>query len=90
MILGKPGRSACGVNRITSYNVCYTKLLRVRADLGINLEHSANTIASVVVGMIRGKIKTKSPDLFFRYSAQAKARYFNPIEQQGEISYNFV
>jgi acetylornithine deacetylase len=57
----------------------------VRADLGINLEHSANTIASVVVGMIRGKIKTKSPDLFFRYSAAAKARYFNPIEQQGEI-----
>ena len=57
----------------------------VRADFCINLEHSANTIANVVVGIIRGKIKTIAPDLFFRYSAEAKAGYFNPIEQQAEI-----
>ncbi len=57
----------------------------VRADFCINLEHSANTIANVVVGIIRGKIKTTAPDLFFRYSVEAKAGYFNPIEQQAEI-----
>lgn len=57
----------------------------VRADFCINLEHSANTVANVVVGIIRGKIKTIAPDLFFRYSTEAKAGYFNPIEQQAEI-----
>lgn len=57
----------------------------VRADLCINLEHSANTIANVVVGIIRGKIKATAPDLFFRYSPEAKAGYFNPIEQQAEV-----
>ncbi len=57
----------------------------VRADYCINLEHSANTIANVAVGMIRGKIKTRSPDLFFRYGPEAKAAYINPIEQQCEI-----
>jgi acetylornithine deacetylase len=57
----------------------------VRADYCINLEHSALTIANVAVGMIRGKIVTHAPDLFFRYSAEAKAAYFNPIEQIAEI-----
>jgi acetylornithine deacetylase len=57
----------------------------VRADLAINLEHSANTIANVCVGIVMVRIKTRSPELFFRYSAEAKARYMNPIEQQCEI-----
>ncbi len=57
----------------------------VRTDYCINMEHSAMTIASVMVGMIRGKIKTTAPDLFFRYSDEAKAAYFNPIEQQNLI-----
>lgn len=57
----------------------------VRTDLAINMEHSANTIANVCVGIIMVRIKTKSPELFFRYSKEAKARYFNPIEQQCEI-----
>jgi acetylornithine deacetylase len=57
----------------------------VRADLAINMEHSANTIANVCVGIVMARIKTRSPELFFRYSAEAKARYMNPIEQQCEI-----
>jgi acetylornithine deacetylase len=57
----------------------------VRTDLAINMEHSANTIANVCVGIVMVRIKTKSPELFFRYSAEAKAQYMNPIEQQGEI-----
>lgn len=57
----------------------------VRADLCINLEHSANTIANVLVGIVMVRVRTHSPDLFFRYSAEAKAQYFNPIEQQCEI-----
>jgi len=57
----------------------------VRTDFAINMEHSANTIANVCVGIVMARIKTKSPELFFRYSAEAKARYMNPIEQQCEI-----
>jgi acetylornithine deacetylase/succinyl-diaminopimelate desuccinylase-like protein len=57
----------------------------VRADYCINMEHSANTIANVCVGIIMVRIRTKTPDLFFRYSAEAKAKYFNAIEQQCEI-----
>lgn len=57
----------------------------VKADYCINLEHSALTIANVMVGMIRGKIKTTAPDLFFRYSEAAKQAYYNPIEQQAEV-----
>jgi acetylornithine deacetylase len=57
----------------------------VRVDLAINMEHSANTIANVCVGVVMVRIKTTSPELFFRYSAAAKARYMNPIEQQCEI-----
>src|SRR5262249_18169141 len=57
----------------------------VRADLAINMEHSALTIANVCVGIVMARIRTRSPELFFRYSAEAKARYMNPIEQQAEI-----
>jgi acetylornithine deacetylase len=57
----------------------------VRADLAINMEHSANTIANVCVGIVMAQIRTRTPDLFFRYSAEAKARYWNAIEQQCEI-----
>ena len=57
----------------------------VRADLAINMEHSALTIANVCVGIVMARIRTLSPELFFRYSAEAKARYMNPIEQQAEI-----
>ncbi len=57
----------------------------VRADLGINMEHSALTIATVCVGIVMVRIRTRSPELFFRYSREAKARYQNPIEQQCEI-----
>jgi hypothetical protein len=31
------------------------------------------------------RIRTRTPDLFFRYSADAKAQYWNAIEQQCEI-----
>jgi len=57
----------------------------VLADYCINLEHSANTIANVCVGIIMARIRTRTPDLFFRYSAEAKAGYFNAVEQQAEI-----
>src|SRR5882762_6851552 len=57
----------------------------LRTDLAINMEHSANTIANVCVGIVMVRIKTKSPELFFRYSKEAKAQYMNPIEQQAEI-----
>ena len=57
----------------------------LRTDLAINMEHSANTIANVCVGIVMARIKTKSPELFFRYSKEARAQYMNPIEQQAEI-----
>jgi acetylornithine deacetylase/succinyl-diaminopimelate desuccinylase-like protein len=57
----------------------------VRADLCINMEHSNNTIANVCVGVVMVGIKVHAPELFFRYSAEAKARYWNPIEQLCEV-----
>ena len=57
----------------------------VRADMAINMEHSALSIATVCVGIVMVRIKTRSPELFFRYSAEAKAAYQNPIEQQCRI-----
>ena len=57
----------------------------LRTDLAINMEHSANTIANDCVGIVMVRIKTKSPELFFRYSKEARAQYMNPIEQQAEI-----
>ena len=57
----------------------------VRADRAINMEHSALTIANVCVGIVMVRIRTRSPELFFRYSAEAKAAYQNPIEQLARI-----
>jgi acetylornithine deacetylase len=57
----------------------------IQADMCINMEHSANTIANVCVGLVMVRIRTSSPDLFFRYSNEAHAAYWNPIEQQCEI-----
>lgn len=53
----------------------------VRADMAINMEHSALTIATVCVGIVMVRIRAKSPELFFRYSREARAAYENPIEQ---------
>ena len=53
----------------------------VRADYCINLEHSANTIGSVIVGSVRVRLRTRTPGLFFRFTDEARAGYFNPIEQ---------
>jgi acetylornithine deacetylase len=57
----------------------------VRADLCINMEHSNNTIANVCVGIVMVRIRVDAPELFFRYSAEAKAQYWNPIEQLCEV-----
>jgi acetylornithine deacetylase/succinyl-diaminopimelate desuccinylase-like protein len=57
----------------------------VRADMCINMEHSANTIATSCVGRVQIRIATRNKGLFFRYSAEAKAAYYNAIEQQAEI-----
>lgn len=54
----------------------------VRADYCVNIEHSANTIGSVIVGSIRVKLRTSTPGLFFRFTREARAAYFNAIEQQ--------
>jgi acetylornithine deacetylase/succinyl-diaminopimelate desuccinylase-like protein len=54
----------------------------VKADYCINIEHSANTIGSVIVGSVRVKIRTTTPGLFFRFTEEARAEYFNSIEQQ--------
>ncbi len=53
----------------------------VRADMAINMEHSALTIANVCVGIVMVRVRVKSPELFFRYSREARAAYENPIEQ---------
>jgi acetylornithine deacetylase len=57
----------------------------VKADLCINMEHSNNTIANVCVGVVMVRLVCTAPELFFRYSAEARASYMNPIEQQTEI-----
>jgi acetylornithine deacetylase len=57
----------------------------VRADMCINMEHSNNTIANVCVGIVMVRILVEAPELFFRYSAEAKALYWNPIEQLCEV-----
>ncbi|MEX2643877.1 MAG: M20/M25/M40 family metallo-hydrolase [Acetobacterales bacterium] len=57
----------------------------VRADACINMEHSANTIATTITGSVRIGLTTRSTGLFFRYTPEAKAAYWNAIEQQGEI-----
>jgi len=57
----------------------------VKADLCINMEHSNNTIANVCVGVVMVRIAVRAPELFFRYSAEAKRAYWNPIEQLAEV-----
>lgn len=57
----------------------------ITADMCINMEHAANTIANVCVGIVMARIRTAAPDLFFRYSKEARDAYWNPIEQQAEI-----
>jgi acetylornithine deacetylase/succinyl-diaminopimelate desuccinylase-like protein len=57
----------------------------VKADLCINMEHSNNTIANVCVGVVMVRLVCSAPELFFRYSGEARAAYMNPIEQQMEI-----
>jgi acetylornithine deacetylase len=57
----------------------------VTADLCINMEHSNNTVANVCVGVVMVRLVCSAPELFFRYSPQARAAYINPIEQQMEI-----
>ena len=57
----------------------------VTADLCINMEHSNNTIANVCVGVVMVRLVCSAPELFFRYSPEARAAYINPIEQQMEI-----
>jgi acetylornithine deacetylase/succinyl-diaminopimelate desuccinylase-like protein len=57
-----------------------------RADLCINMEHSNNTIANVCVGVVMVQIRVSAPELFFRYSKEAKAAYINPIEQLAEVT----
>ena len=54
----------------------------VRADYCINIEHSANTVGSVIVGSVRVKLRTTTPGLFFRFTDEARAEYLNSIEQQ--------
>ena len=39
----------------------------------INMEHSNNTIANVCVGVVMVRFNCSAPELFFRYSAEARA-----------------
>src|SRR5215472_14350555 len=57
----------------------------IKADWCINMEHSNNTIANVCVGVVMVRLVCSAPELFFRYSPEARAAYMNPIEQQMEI-----
>src|SRR5436853_2351879 len=57
----------------------------IKADLCINMEHSNNTIANVCVGVVMVRLVCSAPELFFRYSPEARSAYINPIEQQMEI-----
>ena len=57
----------------------------ITGDFCINMEHSNNTIANVCVGVVMVRLICSAPELFFRYSEQARAAYMNPIEQQTAI-----
>jgi acetylornithine deacetylase/succinyl-diaminopimelate desuccinylase-like protein len=57
----------------------------VKADLCINMEHSNNTIANVCVGVVMVRFTCSAPDLFFRYSPEARAAFMGAIEQQMAI-----
>ena len=47
----------------------------VKADLCINMEHSNNTIANVCVGVVMVRFTCSAPELFFRYSPEARAAF---------------
>jgi hypothetical protein len=49
------------------------------------MEHSNNTVANVCVGVVMVRFICSAPELFFRYSPEARAAYMNPIEQQMAI-----
>lgn len=57
----------------------------VQADACINIEHSANTVATAVVGVVAVKIVTRNAGLFFRFSEETRAAYLNAIEQMALI-----
>ena len=57
----------------------------ITADMCINMEHSNNTIANACVGVVMVRVTCTAPELFFRYSEEARAAYMNPIEQQMEL-----
>ena len=57
----------------------------IKADLCINMEHSNNSVANVCVGVVVVRFTCTAPELFFRYSPEARAAYMNPIEQQMAI-----
>src|SRR5918996_134230 len=44
----------------------------IDADLCINMEHSNNTIANVCVGVVMVRLVCSAPELFFRYSPEAR------------------
>lgn len=54
-------------------------------DACVNIEHSTNTIATSVVGIVQVKFTTRHKSLFFRYNEEAKSVYFNSIEQQADV-----
>ncbi|MGH9419870.1 MAG: M20 family metallopeptidase, partial [Thermoanaerobaculia bacterium] len=49
----------------------------ISADLCINMEHSNNSVANVCVGIVMARIRTRSPELFFRFSKEARDAYIN-------------
>src|SRR5258708_19534503 len=51
----------------------------------MNMEDSKNSGGNVWVGMVMGGIRVEGPEVVFRYSAEAKAAYWNPIEQLCEV-----
>ena len=68
------GICKCKSSRITSYNVCYTKLLRARFGIsnhysGINITQSFGIFGLVIFRHIRGRDKNS------RFSHYAKFRY---------------
>ena len=61
----------------------------IRTDYAVNIEHSANTIGSVIVGSLVVSIKTTSPGVFFRFTPEIRKAYYNAIEQQALLMSRF-
>jgi acetylornithine deacetylase/succinyl-diaminopimelate desuccinylase-like protein len=57
----------------------------IKADLCINMEHSNNTVANICVGIVIARFTCSAPELFFRFTLEARAAYMNAIEQQVAI-----